>query len=368
MPVIIESGQLARAMKSAAALVERAQTMPILANVRLRSIGDHVEIATTNLDVEYRQLVPLAQPGEIDTTIEAHKLLAMAGAAEGAQMKLTPEPGKVIAQAGRSRWVMPSLGSDGFVELPFDGRGRAVTIGGAVLARILSRISWSICAEETLHYMCGVYIDPEPAAGGDVMRFTACTKNTFASFTSDIPWPEDAPPVIIATKFVRLVQGLVSDMAEVQLAWDAQKIRVTAGHATLTGKLIDGTFPPYRKVISSIPLADAPILVDPEQVRKAIKRIEIVGFDKTRCIAVDVRAGAIEVQVAGMGAGEASEHVPADCEALHRAGFNSVFLSGALECVGGETVEIHQSTPDDPALIRRTVDDGVVCGLGSMRI
>ncbi|WP_285020275.1 hypothetical protein [Novosphingobium sp. fls2-241-R2A-195] len=365
MPIVIESGQLARAMKSAATVVERG-TQPILANVRLRTVDGMVEIATTNLDVEFRQLVSLAVPGEIDTTIEAQKLLAIANAAEGAQVKLTQEDGRVIAQAGRSRWVLPSLESQWFTELPFDGQSAPVNIGGAALARIFSRVGWSICTEETLWWLCGVYVDPEPTANGAVMRFTTATKATFASVISDVPWPEGAAPITIASKCVRLMEGLVADHDEVAIAWDKSKIRITAGDAQLTGKLIDGPFPAYRNAYNFA--TEEPVLVDPEALRKAIKRIEIVGLDKSRSIAVDVQEGALEVRPAGNGAGEASEHVPASCQPRHRSGFDGRLLSEALRCVGGDTVEIHQASPTTSALLRRAVDDGVMCGLGPMSL
>ncbi|MGE4340151.1 MAG: DNA polymerase III subunit beta [Pigmentiphaga sp.] len=364
MTVIIEAGVLARAMRSAATVVERANTIPVLSNVRLhaREGSEMMEIVTTNIDVEYRQYVALAQPGNLSTTIDAQKLAALAAAAEGAQVSLEDTGKSVIAKAGRSRWVLPTIAYTNFPELPFDNCGFKVPISGPLLSNIISRLSWSVCTEQTRYWLCGIYVDPE----NDKMRFTAVNGFTFASFVSDVPWPVGAPSAIIATKYTRILERLAGEHDEVELSWSDDKIRTSAGGTVLTGKLIEGTFPDYRRVIP--PITESPVMVDPEGLRKALKRIEIIGLGKTRGVAIDIRAGALELQVAGTGSEEASESLPANCVAMHRAGFNAGYLAGALESVGGDTVEIHQATPSDIALIRRAVPDGAICGVMPMRV
>jgi len=361
--ITIESGVLARAMRSAAAVIERANTIPILANVCLRADGERLEIITTNLDVEYRQHVPLAQGGAFNTTIDAQKLAAIAAATEGAQISLDDAAGiNVVAKAGRSRWVLPALKSTDFPELPFDMGQPMIRMEGKDLATVVSRLAWSICTDELRYYMCGIYIDPE----GDKLRYAAANGFTFASVISDIAWPIDAPPVIMASKFTRLVEKLAVEAGEVSLCWDSTKVRFTSGDVVLTGKVIEGKFPQYRNYIPAE--QDRPILVDPASLRKALKRIEIIGMEKTRGIAVDVIDGGLDLRVPGTATGEASEHVPAECAALHRAGFNAGYLHGALEAIGGDTVEIHQGAPGEIALIRRKVADGMIAGVMPMRV
>jgi DNA polymerase-3 subunit beta len=368
MSVTIEAGVLSRAMKSASQLVEAKDTIPILSNARLQAIGEQLEIITSNSEIEYRQLLPLSTAGELFTTVDARKLAALAGAAEqGAQIVLTPAEHQVTAKAGRSRWVLPTLPADKFPELPFEIEGSGgATMSGKVLASIVARLSWSICNQPTMHYMCGIHIDPESKPEGDVMRLTAVTKNTFASIISEVEWSVDAPAVTIPTKLAKEMARIAADAETVFLAWDNVKIRMVVGHITLTEMLIEGTFPQYRRAIPAE--TESPILVDPDAAPKALRRIEIVGLDKTREIVVDVRAGELELQVARRSNGEASEHVPASCEQGHRTAFDYAYLGGALEAIGGDTVEIHQEGPSALALIRRAVPDGAMCGLMPMRI
>lgn len=364
MGITIERSVLSQAMKSAATIIENANTIPILANVRLHAQGDRLEIVTSNLDIEYRQQVPLAEGGELFTTVNARKLGGLAAASEdGAQIKLEPGQGNLVAKSGRSRWVLPTLRPDDFPALPFEISRSSVEIGGKYLAGVIARTGWSASSEQVRHYLCGIYLDPE----GGKIRFTTTNGHTFASVTSDIPWPADAPVAIIPSKFARTVQSVVADVETVSVVWDDAKIRVVAGPVVLTGKLVSGTFPDYRRLIPTD--ASRPVLVDPDSLRRALRRVELVGGDKTRGIILDIQGGALEIHMAdGGGGGEASEHVPADCEVTHRTGFNAGYLVSALEAIGGDTIEIHQNDPQAVAMIRRAVPDGAICVLGAMKI
>ncbi|WP_394658451.1 DNA polymerase III subunit beta [uncultured Novosphingobium sp.] len=368
MSVTIEAGVLSRAMKSAAGIVEARDTIPILSNVRLRAVGEQLEIITSNSEIEYRQLVPLVTGGDLLTTVNARKMAALASAAEsGAQIVLALKDHDVIAKAGRSRWTLPTLPAATFPEMPFEIESNGgATMSGKVLASIVARLSWSICREATRHYICGIHIDPERDDDGATMRLTSTTGDAFASIISDTPWPADAPAVTIPTGMAKEMARIAVDADTLHLAWDSAKIRMVVGNITLTGMLIDGQFPDYRRVIHAG--FDNPILVDPDAARRALRRIEIVGLDKTREILVDAHAGELELQVARRSNGEASEHVPANCEDGFRTAFDYNYLAGALEAIGGDTVEIHQAAFNQLALIRRAVPDGAICGLMPMRI
>lgn len=365
MTVTIEAAALARAMKSAASIVESAHTIPVLANVRIDAAsGDEMEIVTSNLDVEYRQRVPVVSGKGLATTVDARRLSAMAGAVEpGAQMAMELKDGRLAIRSGRSRWALPVLPVEDFPAMPFGADQGEITVPGKDLAALIARTAWSASTElATRAYLCGIFLDPEDGK----VRCTAANGHAFISIVTDIAWPGDAPPVIVPTKYARMLERIAADAETVCLCWDDRKIRTSIADLTLTGKLVEGSFPDYRRIIPAP--GESPISVDPEHMRRALRRIELVSSEKTRCIVVDVRQGIVDLSVADPSHGSANEEVIADCEALHRTGFNAAYLGGALEAIGGDTVQIHHASPDALALIRRAVPDGAICGVMPMRV
>lgn len=364
MTMIIEAGVLSRAMKSAAAIVKGTNTIPILANARIETKGAELEIVTSNLDTEYRQLVPLVSGSGLSTTIDAKKLSALAGAAasEGAQMSFSLKDSRMTVKSGRSRWVLPALPATDFPLMPFESEGVAASFAGKDLAAMIGRTVWSALNESTRPHLSGIFLNEEAGK----LRAACTNGHTIVVLDTETDWPAGAPEIIVPADFARVLERLSAEAPRVDLVWDDRKIRATIGEASVTGKLVDGTFPDYRRVIPAD--VQNPLSADPETLRKALRRIELIGTEKSRSIVFEPGNGIIDLRMSDTSSsGEASEQVPASCEAGAKSAFNVAYLAGALEAVGGDTVEIHQADPQAVALIRRTVRDGAICGVMPMR-
>lgn len=364
-PVAIDAALLAGAMKNAAALVRASETIPMLANVRLWADGDVLEITTTNLDIEFRQTLPLRSGARIDTMVSAHRLAAIAAAVEpGAQLALSFDGGRVSVSSGRSRWALPALGSQDFPVLPVGELGEGVTIPGAALANAMARAAWATCSETTRIYLAGLYFNNEAGK----FRVTGCDGNIIVVVDMSVPWPTDAAEVIVPNEYVKTLLRLAGDAAEVRLAWDEKKIRAELGGVTLTGKLIDEKYPDYRRVIGAPETGGAEVIADPAALRRALRRVELIATERTRAVKVVLSEDKIALSVVSPQHGTASEEVACNCSTPHETGFNVRYLSQMLEAIGGDTVIIRQQDERGPALFRRVVSDGAAGIVMPMRI
>lgn len=365
--VTIDASVLSRAMSAAAKIVEARNTIPILSNVRL--VADPVlgklELLTTDLDVEYRQRIAMAEgSGKLATTVNAGKLRDLVNAVnKGAQLRLTHDGNRLTVQAGRGRWVIPTLPVDDFPSIEFTAQHRLDIEPAAKLSALLARVLWSTETEKTRYFLAGPLWHPE---NGKV-RLAATNGHTLPVVSTELDWPEGAPELILAPKFCTTIRDLLGDVAGVvQLTWDATKIRAAWGDVILTGKVIDGAFPDYRRVIP--PNVEKPIMLDPDCLADAVRRVKLLGSEKTRSVKFIIADGKITLSHTSMEHGTATEDVPADCKAAHETGFNAEYLINMLGAIGGDTVEIHQSDPGAPSLIRRTVDDGALGVVMPMRV
>lgn len=361
--IVIEAGVLASAMKDAAAIVQSRNTVPIMANACLRAEGDRLEIVTSDLEVEFRQQVELRSGGTLATTADARRLAALASAAEkGAQMKLSLGDTRLTISSGRSRWVLPVLPADDFPVMGAGQMAKEVAMPAKDLAEALARVTPCISTEETRYYLNGILFHPEEGQ----LRFAATDGHKLAAFTTDQSYPADAPEIIVPRRYCEAMQRLAAGHGgTVSFAWDTGKIRATIGPATLTGKVIDGTFPDYRRVI---PPTGEPALVDPALLRAAIKRVQLVSTEKTRAVRLARSAGKMVLSVTSPEAGEASEEVAAENSVEQECGFNSIYLDTMLAAIGGDSIEIHHADPAAPALFRRAVADGMIGVVMPMRV
>lgn len=362
--VTVEAKALAGAMKHAAAVIESRNTIPILSNVRLTAAAGAMEIVTSDLDVEFRQKLPVGGTAELATTVDARRLAALASAADsGEHITLSmDDTRRLVVKSGRSRWTLPTLPADDFPVLHFEGGEAALTVPGKDLAAAIGRVIWALNTEMHRQYLHGPLLHAE----GGKAALVGCQGNYMVRVVMETEHPAGAPEVILGPKFCRALQALAADnKAAVTLTWDAAKARLEIGNVTLTGKMIDGIYPDYRRVI---PPEGSRVVVDPATLRGAIRRVGLVASEKTRAVKIVRDDSKLTLSVTSPEGGTAREEVPADAEVGHEAGFNARFLEQMLDAIGGDSVEIHQTDAGSPALIRRVVPDGAIGVVMPMRI
>jgi DNA polymerase-3 subunit beta len=362
--ITIEAALLAKAMKNAAAIVASSNTIPILSNVKLVAEGETLTLTTSDLDIEFRQAVPLARAGQLAITVDARRLAALAGAAaSGAQLSLEETEGRVTARSGRARWVLPALPATDFPSLPPERLCAALEIEGKALATALGRVSWSASSELTRAYLGGVFLNAEAGK----VRLVTTNGHTLALVQLAADFPEGGAEVILPTKFVHTLEKLAGEHGgAVALAWDDRKVRAEVGPVVLTGKVIEGNFPDYRRVIPA--LVDGPVICEPAGLRAALRRVALVSDGKSNAVKLARDTGKLVVSVASQEGGTASEELPADCTGGFETGFNGNYLANMLDAIGGDSVALHHGDAGAPSRWQRVVDDGALCVVMPVRV
>lgn len=363
MSIAINADVLAKAMKAAGEIVASSSVIPILANVRLMADGDELEIVTSDLDIEYRQRLPLAAGGALSTTVAARRLSALASAAEGgAQIRMELADGRLTVKSGRSRWTLPALPSGDFPVMPEDTLCAPVALPAKAFGEALQRVLWSACTEPAKPYINSVLIHGQDGR----WKLAATNGHTLMTTPVEAVWPADAEGMNVPTKLARTLRQLAGDAGTIDLSWDQRKLRAVKGDVTLTGKLIDQQFPDYTRVI---PPDSHMSVVDPATLRAAIRRVALIAPEKTRSIRLDRSVHKFTIACVSPDHGSASEELPADYTGPDEAtGFNAQYLAEMIDAIGGDSIAIHQQDGRAPARFTRVVSDGAVGVVMPMRI
>jgi DNA polymerase-3 subunit beta len=185
---------------------------------------------------------------------------------------------------------------------------------------------------------------------------------------AEMPAPEGASGaagVIVPRKTVQEVRRLLDDAGEtVELQLSPQKIRFDFGGATLTSKVIDGSFPDYTRVI---PKENHRVLtVDNALFAQAVDRVATISSEKSRSVKLSVEPGRVILTVRNMETGQATEEVEVDYGGdPFEIGFNARYLMDVTAQIGGDTTEFRfadraAATPLlDPVLVLDPTDIGV---------
>ncbi|WP_343080524.1 DNA polymerase III subunit beta [Ostreiculturibacter nitratireducens] len=372
MKISIERAALLKAVGQAQSVVERRNTIPILANVLIEAEGDKVTFRATDLDIEVldRTAAVVDRPGA--TTVSAvtlHEIVRKLP--DGALVQLTDDAaaGRLTVQAGRSTFSLATLPKEDFPIMASSEYAANFSAPAPVLRRLFDKSKFAISTEETRYYLNGVYMHVADGEEGRVLRCVATDGHRLARI--DAPLPEGAekmPGVIVPRKTVGELRKLLDD-DEMQIAVSVSetKVRFATPDITLTSKVIDGTFPDYSRVI---PTGNTRKLeVDAAEFARAVDRVATVSSERSRAVKLALDEDRLVLSVNAPDAGAAEEELAvAYGDDRLEIGFNAKYLLEIASQVDRENAVFLFNSSGDPTLMREGGDTSAVYVVMPMRV
>jgi DNA polymerase-3 subunit beta len=372
MKVTVERAQLLKSLGHVHRVVERRNTIPILANVLLRAEKSKLSLKATDLDLEVNETIAAEVSPGGSTTVPAHMIYDIVRKLpDGAQVVLeaTGERAVLTIRAGRSRFTLQTLPESDFPDLNAGDMTHKFSLPAADLKRMIDKTQFAISTEETRYYLNGIYLHTVASGKSETLRAVATDGHRLAQF--EIPSPSGAhgmPGVIVPRKTVGEVQRLIDGSdTDVVIELSQAKIRFTIGDVVLTSKLIDGTFPDYARVI---PLGnDKELKVDKNEFEHAVDRVSTVSSERGRAVKLSLAGGRLTLSVTNPDSGSATEEIEVEYAADPLdIGFNSRYLLDIAAQIEGETALLKLSDPGSPTLIQDTNTKGALYVLMPMRV
>lgn len=367
MHFTINAASLAKALQTVARVVQKRNTIPILSNIVVTAEGRTVTLQATDLDCEISLQTDGNVIAEGGITVEAHLFAEIARKMQG-DITFKFDGERAIVSSGRSKFSLQTLPVCDFPTLSVGAFTHTFTMAAADLRRMIKQTSFAISTEETRYYLCGIFMHTIEDQGADVLRTVATDGHRLARIQMKAPvGAVGMPGIIIPRKTVGEIDKLVDGSETVTVEVSESKIRLTAGGAVLTSKLIDGTFPDYQRVIPA--LSNTKAVAGRTSFSQAIDRVSTVSSERGRAVKVTFSEGQVLLNVSSPDHGEASEELAVDFEGEEVAiGFNAKYVTDILGNIEAKNVEIFLTDAGSPARIHSSDDDSAVYVLMPMRV
>jgi DNA polymerase III subunit beta len=329
-------------------VVERRQTMPILANVLLSVRENRLSITGTDLEVELvaSQEVQVQQTGEV--TVPGRKLLDIFRALpEGCSVGLATEGERTTLRAGRSRFTLSSLPASDFPVIDEIGAQQHLTVPQPALRELINKTHFSMAQQDVRYYLNGMLLETD----ANVLRAVATDGHRLALCETSLESGANPSQVIVPRKGVLELQRLLGGEGTLELAIGTNHVRAKIGDIRFTSKLIDGRFPEYGRVVPLNPTKR--VEGDRELLRQSFQRTAILSNEKYRGIRLSVRPGLLTIQAHNPEQEEAEDQVEVTYQGEElEIGFNVTYLLDALSALEGERVEIGLTDPNSSCLVQ----------------
>ena len=367
MKLTIDRMSLLRPLGHVQSVVERRNTIPILANVVLRAEEGELSLTATDMDMDIATEVGCSVMTSGTTTMSAHLLYNIARKLpDGAEVEIAVNDGHAMVSAGRSSFRLPTLPVEDFPAISSNELPVNFSLTAADMRDLIDATRFAISTEETRYYLNGIYI--HKAESGELCAVAtdghrlAMTRQVLPSGAAQMP------SIILPRKAVSELRKLLDDFdGDVLVGLSETRAEFRFGVVRLTSKLIDGTFPDYTRVI---PVGNDRIMqVDVSAFSAAVDRVSTIASEKSRSVKMGLRSGVLTLSASNTDASSATEELEVSYDGPEmEIGFNARYLLDIAGQVNSDMVEFALADQGSPSLVRAPGDEASLFVLMPMRV
>ena len=366
MKFITEKAQIVDSLQNAAAVAERRQTIPILANLRLKTVNGKLEVTATDLEIQiktYSDLIEIQEEGE--TTVSARKMSELCRSLpEGENVNFSLSNGKLTVSSSNFHADFATISPDDFPEIEINEEQTPITVESSVLKRLLSKTSFSMASQDVRYYLNGMLLEIEGnkingvATDGHRLAFSSATTNA-----TDL----DVRNILPRKAVLELSKLLSPNGGTVELLIGASYVDVRSKNLSFSSKLIDGKYPDYNKVFpTGEPL---PLEISKEILQSALSRASVLSNEKYRGVRFQLSENKLKLTANNPEQESAEEEVDVIYKGSElEVGFNIGYLLDVLNSIESETVSFEFYGEDSSCIIKEQNSEDDVYVIMPMRL
>ena len=241
-----------------------------------------------------------------------------------------------------------------FPELPDPGKAKGAkavkftTIAGHMLADLIQKTQFSVSTDEARVNLNGVLLECD----GQTAVMVSTDGHRLTRYQCALNGPTLDKGIIIPRKGMLEIRRVLDRVqGEVELGVGEQHLFVRAGELSLSVKLNNVTFPPYKQVIPTN--HQRRVIVPREELLGALRRAEVMAPEKTATVRLALSEGKLELTADNPDLGVAHQELGIDYDGEELvAGFNARYLMEVLEVVDTDQVALEFQGELDPCVVK----------------
>ena len=368
MKFTVSRDNLIRPLNLVAGVVERRQTLPVLANVLIQLEGKQLALTGTDLEVELIGRVELEAEGVSgEITVPARKLLDICKSLpDDSDVSFEVDDQKVVIKSGRSKFSLSTLPASEFPNIELGDTDLQFELKQGEMKKLIDQTSFAMAQQDVRYYLNGMLWELK----GNNFKAVATDGHRLAMANyGGVNAGEgvDRQAILPRKGVMELNRLLTNEEDNLTLAIGTTHVRATTSGFTFTSKLVDGKFPDYERVMPLSP--EKEVIASREDLRQALARVAILSNEKYRGVRLNFSSNELTIVANNPEQEEAEETVnlPYGYDALE-IGFNVSYLLDVMSVVAGDKIKISLSDSNSSALLEDSEEGSAVYVVMPMRL
>jgi DNA polymerase-3 subunit beta len=340
MELVVRKNDLLRELQLFQGIVERKNTIPILANVLMEAKGEEVRFLATDLEVGLRSKCQASIVKNGSLTLPAKKFYEIVKSLPETDIRVAEDKGGVKVAADRFDSRMQTLPREDFPALPESGTAGTVALPRAAVKEMVAKTQFAITGEDTRYFLNGAQFTLRP----DSMSLVATDGHRLALVTvkrdGRAKKDADESKAILPKKTLGELARLLSEGdGDINYERGENHLFFDVGGRTLISRMIDGQFPAYERVIPKG--NDKRIEFERDRLTNAVRRVALLSNERSRAVKFQTDKGKVDVTSSSPEFGEAHETLPVDYAGpAMQICFNAQYVLDFLSAVTTDVVAL----------------------------
>ncbi|HUH95571.1 MAG TPA: DNA polymerase III subunit beta [Casimicrobiaceae bacterium] len=345
----ISRDALLKPLQSVSGIVERRQTLPILANVLLEQKDGRLFVTATDLEMQITANSELAGKQDQSVTVGARKLQDLLRALpEGSALNVDTAAGKMTVRAGRSRFNLQTLPAADYPRIGLSQEQlQSISLSQREFRGLLKLAEFAMAQQDIRYYLNGMLLVIDKGS----LQAVATDGHRLSYASISVPGSYSRQEVILPRKTVLELGKLLEDTeAPVMIDILANQVRFRFSNVELVSKVVDGKFPDYNRVIPTG--HPKQIQLSRSELLQALQRAAILSNEKFRGVRLVLGTDQLKIICTNSEQEEAEE----DLEIAYKGdpldiGFNITYLLDVLHNLSTEQVVLALGDANSSALV-----------------
>lgn len=365
MEISISRETLIKPLGQAAGVVEKRQTLPILAYVLIRQQDGRLSLTGTDLEVEVTAGIDTDSGSNGEMTVPARKLLDICrGLPTDAKIKISLKGEKAVVRSGNSRFTLITMPTADFPATETSEWKETFELPQKALKTLLENTQFCMAHQDVRYYLNGLLIEIDEKT----LRAVATDGHRMALSEVKLAESGGNRQVILPRKGVLELTRFLEDNDEpAKISLGTNHMRVELPNLTFTSKLIDGRFPDYDKVIPTNQSKE--LLLDRQNFRDALSRVAILSNEKYRGVRISLAKDKLTLTAHNPEQEEAEEEMAVEYSGEEmEIGFNVNYIIEAAGALDTEQIKLGLNDPNSSCTLIVPDSSGTLYVIMPMRL
>jgi len=335
MKFILNRELLLTPLQQIVSVIEKRQTMPILANILFQLENNQLTLTGTDLEIQIVVKIPLQSDISGSITIPARKLLDICRLLPTeVDIKFELKDDKLKIQSGRSRFSVSTLKAEEYPKFEMSEMNCQFTIKAGQLKQAFDKTAFCMANQDIRYYLNGLML----SIFNDQLKLVGSDGHRLAIYEGKIEEKTEIESRIIIPRkgVVELIRLLdIDEELDIKVEFSANNIRIVIGSLTFSAKLVDSKYPDFSKVFDQA--FKSPIQVQKQILKEALTRVSILSNEKFKGVEFTVKGDNLKISTNNPEHEEADEEVMVEYlgDPLSIA-FNSQYILDAVSNLDSE--------------------------------